>query len=59
MKNVNEVLIEGGYDEIENEELLNKVNEVVEVIGGELDSESLNYLVMVIEKSMGGNIYFN
>jgi hypothetical protein len=59
MKNVNEVLVEGGYDEIENEELLNKVNEVVEVIGGELDSESLNYLVMVIEKSMGGNIYFN
>ena len=55
-QDINETLEKGGFDIIEDVELLEKVEDIIKVMGGELSSEGLNALIMCIEDSQGENI---
>jgi len=55
-QDINETLEKGGFDIIEDVELLEKVEDIIKVMGGELSPEGLNALIMCIEDSQGGNI---
>ena len=55
-KNINQILTSGGFDSIDDEELLIKVSKILSLIGGNPSAEAVNALVMVIEDAEGGNI---
>jgi hypothetical protein len=55
-QDINETLEKGGFDIIEDVELLEKVEDIIKVMGGELSPEGLNALIMCIEDSQGENI---
>jgi hypothetical protein len=55
-QNINEILENAGFDIIEDVELLEKVEDIIKVMGGELSPEGLNALIMCIEDSQGENI---
>jgi len=55
---VNDILTNGGYDEIDDPALENLVNQVLNLIGGNPSPKAVNYLVMAIEDAQGGNIEF-
>ena len=58
-ENVNKTLEDGGFDPIEDDELLAKVTQVLSIIGGSPSAEAVNALTMVIEDAEGGNIDWN
>jgi ABC-type uncharacterized transport system permease subunit len=47
-QDINETLEKGGFDIIEDVELLEKVEDIIKVMGGELSPEGLNDLIMAI-----------
>jgi len=55
-QDINETLEKDGFDIIEDVELLEKVEDIIKVMGGELSPEGLNALIMCIEDSQGENI---
>jgi len=55
-QNINEILENAGFDIIEDLELLEKAENIIKVMGGELSPEGLNALIMCIEDSQGENI---
>jgi hypothetical protein len=55
---VNKILSDGGYDEVDDEELLMTVKNHPE-FNSNIDAEKLNLLVMKIEDEEGGNIDFS
>jgi hypothetical protein len=55
---VNKILSDGGYDEIDDEKLLIKVQNHPE-FNSNIDAKELNFLVMKIEDEEGGNIDFS
>ena len=55
---VNKILSDGGYDIIDDEELLMTVKNHPE-FNSNIDAEKLNFLVMKIEDEEGGNIDFS
>ena len=55
---VNKILSDGGYDEIDDEELLMTVKNHPE-FNSNIDAKELNFLVMKIEDEEGGNIDFS
>jgi len=55
-QDINETLEKGGFDIIEDVKLLEKVEDIIKVMGGELSPEGLNALIMCIEDSQGENI---
>ena len=55
-QDINEILENAGFDIIEDVELLEKVEDIIKVMGGELSPEGLNALIMCIEDSQGENI---
>ena len=57
-ENVNDILINGGYDGIDDPALENLANEVLSLIGGSPSPDAVNALVMVISDAQGGNIEF-
>lgn len=54
---VNKILSDGGYDEIDDEELLDTVKARLKGKSN-INAESLNHLIMKIEDEEGGNIDF-
>ena len=58
-EDVNKVLTSGGFDPIEDDELLAKVTKVLSLIGGSPSAEAVNALTMVIEDAEGENIDWN
>ena len=57
-ENVNDILINGGYDGIHDPALENLANKVLSLIGGSPSPAAVNALVMAIEDAQGGNIEF-
>ena len=55
-KNVNKILTLGGFDPIDDDDLLEKATRVLSLIGGNPSAEAVNALVMVIEDAEGENI---
>jgi len=56
---VNKILSDGGYDIIDDEELLMTVKARLKVYPYNIDAKKLNFLVMKIEDEEGGNIDFS
>ena len=57
-ENVNDILINGGYDGIDDPALENLANKVLSLIGGSPSPAAVNSLVMAIEDAQGGNNKF-
>ena len=53
---INETLKNAGFDIIEDDELFEKAEQIVKIMGGKISPEGLNALIMCIEDSMGENI---
>lgn len=58
-ENVNDILINGGYDGIDDPALENLANKVLNLIGGSPSPAAVNSLVMAIEDAQGGNIDYD
>lgn len=58
-ENVNDILTAGGFDPIDDEDLLEKATRVLSLIGGSPSAEAVNAVVMAIEDAEGGNIQWN
>jgi hypothetical protein len=58
-ENVNDLLTTGGFDPIDDDDLLEKATQVLSLIGGNPSANAINAIVMAIEDAEGGNIYWN
>jgi hypothetical protein len=58
-EDINDVLTAGGFDPIDDEDLLEKATRVLSLIGGNPSANAVNAVVMAIEDAEGGNIYWD
>jgi len=55
---INSKLEQGGFDIIEDDEVLSIINNIIPLLGSNITSNALNSLVMVVEESLGEEIEY-